>query len=147
MSLSRHFSLEEFTASEVAERKGIDNTPTPEIEAALAFTAAGMERVRAALGGVEIRVTSGYRCPKLNAAIGGSANSQHTKGEACDFIAPAFGTPYEVAVELATCVPEIGFDQLIYEYGQWVHISFVEGPARGMVLTVDRSGTHKGLIA
>mgnify|MGYP001559410179 CR=1 FL=1 len=147
MSLSRHFALEEFLASEIAERKGIDNTPTPEIEATLAFTAAGMELVRAALGNIPIHINSGYRCQKLNAAVGGSANSQHVKGEACDFIAPDFGTPFEVAKELAGFVPEIGFDQLALEFGRWIHISFVEGPARGMVLTIDRAGTHKGLTA
>ena len=147
MSLSRHFTLQEFIASDTAARKGIDNSPTPEIEAALAFTAAGIERVRAALGNLPIHINSGYRCPKLNAAIGGQPSSQHTKGEACDFICPAFGTPYEVAVELAACVPEIGFDQLILEFCQWVHVSFVEGPARGMILTIDKAGTHKGLIA
>lgn len=143
MNLSRHFTLAEFLASEIAERKGIDNSPTSEIEAALAFTAAGMERVRAVLGNVPIHVSSGYRCAKLNAAIGGSANSQHMKGEACDFIAPTFGMPYAIVKALADS--DVGFDQLIFEYASWVHISFVDFAPRGMVLTIDAKGTRKGL--
>ena len=146
MNLSRHFTLEEFLASDLAVRKGIDNTPTPEIEAALTFTAAGMERVREALGGLPIHISSGYRCAKLNSIVGGQPNSQHMKGEACDFLCPAFGTPREVAIELAAFLPPIGFDQLILEYAEWVHISFVEGPARGSILTIDHNGTHQGII-
>ena len=146
MTLSRHFTLEEFIASGTAARKGIDNTPTPEIEAALGETADGMERVRAALGGLPIHINSGYRCPKLNSAIGGATNSQHTRGEACDFIVPDFGTPFEIVQELAGRQDEIGYDQLIYEFGQWVHCSFTDTP-RGKVLTINTRGKFNGLVA
>jgi uncharacterized protein YcbK (DUF882 family) len=146
MNLSRHFTLQEFLASDYAARHGIDNTPTPEIEGALLNTAAGMERVRAVLQ-QPIHINSGYRCPKLNSAIGGKPSSQHTKGEACDFICPEFGTPFQVARAIAAKAHEVGFDQLIYEFGQWVHCSFVDEKPRSHVLTINSKGTFNGLVA
>ena len=147
MTLSRHFTLDEFLASDYAIRHGIDNTPTPEIEAALANTAQGMERVRAVLQ-QPIHINSGYRCPKLNSAIGGSKSSQHMKGEAADFICPEFGTPFQVAQEVAAHESEILFDQCILEYPPkgWVHVSFSENP-RGQVMTIVKSGKFNGLVS
>lgn len=77
----------------------------------------GLERVRAVLG-CPILISSGYRSPKLNAAIGGARNSQHCKGEAADFIAPGFGSPMEVCKEIVKHQESIQFDQLIHE-GSW----------------------------
>lgn len=128
-----HFTLEELTRSQTAIRKGIDNTPPPDIEAVLMDTIQGLERVRRVLGHPVI-VSSGYRSPKLNVAVGGSKNSQHCKGEAVDFTCPGFGTPEEICHELVAHADEINFDQLILEFGRWVHISFAENP-RGSVLT------------
>jgi zinc D-Ala-D-Ala carboxypeptidase len=145
MTLSRHFTLDEFIASSVAARKGIDNTPSPEIQGALLNTAAGMERVRSVLGGYPIRINSGYRCQKLNSIIGGSPNSQHTKGEAADFICPEFGMPVDIAHALSTHFPDIGWDQLILEFDQWIHISFVTESPRGKILTINRRGTFPGI--
>lgn len=123
MKLTDHFWLSEFTESQTATRKGIDNTPTPAIIENLKHTAHHMEMVRALLGSKPIFVSSGYRCPELNAAIGGSQASQHMTGEAVDFVCRSFGDPHDVALKIAD-TPTIGFDQLIYE-GTWVHISFL----------------------
>ena len=130
MKLSEHFSLEEFTASETAARKGLDNTPDAEIIEVLKTTAARMEEVRSLLS-VPITVLSGFRSVKVNSAVGGSATSQHCKGEAVDFIAPGFGTPQEVCRAILDST--IDFDQIIAE-GTWTHISFSDDP-RSSILT------------
>lgn len=130
MNLSQHFTLEELTHSDVAVRKGIENTPDAEIIEVLKRTAAGLEEVRELLD-CPIHVNSGYRSLKLNSAIGSTPTSQHVKGEAVDFIAPQFGTPQEICRAILDST--IQFDQLIAE-GNWVHISFTDVP-RHSVLT------------
>jgi len=139
MKLSTHFSLAEFTTSQTAARRGIDNTPPPDVMAALHRTALGLEMVRALIQ-VPIQITSGYRSPALNKAVGGSARSQHTRGEAADIVAPGFGTPAEL-VRAIVAHPEIPFDQCILEFGSWCHISFTDKPRR-QALIIDRTGTR-----
>jgi hypothetical protein len=99
-----------------------------------------MQRVRNALS-VPVLITSGYRSPTLNAAVGGSRNSQHCEGLAADFIAPTFGTPRAIARYFMERSTEIRFQQLIWE-GQWVHIGFpTDGqPPKGKVLTAQFDG-------
>ncbi|MGL4648755.1 MAG: D-Ala-D-Ala carboxypeptidase family metallohydrolase [Caldilineaceae bacterium] len=140
MHLSPHFTLEEMTFSQTAARRGIDNTPTPEALEALKLTAQGLEAVRIRLGGAPILVSSGYRSPELNAAIGGSRNSQHMRGEAADFTAPGFGTPRMIVDALADS--GVAYDQLILEFGRWAHISFVKTGARRHALVIDGTGTR-----
>ena len=65
MMLTPHFSLAELTFSATAQRKQINNTPPPVIVQNLHLLAAGLEDVRAALGGLPLRINSGYRCPAL----------------------------------------------------------------------------------
>lgn len=141
--LSPHFSLEEMTFSQTAARRGIDNTPPEGVRQRLETTAARMEGVRRALGEKPIRVSSGYRSPALNDAIGGSDTSAHTLGWAVDFTCPGFGTPLQVAKALAES--GIPFDQLIHEHGSWVHISF-DPRGRQQLLTIDRKGVRQGLL-
>lgn len=139
MNLSPHFTLAEFTHSQTAARQGVDNTPHDVTLAALRATAAGMEMVRAALGSRPITISSGYRSPTLNTLVRGSKRSQHILGEACDFTCSAFGTPEDIIrLLIASTVP---YDQLIHEYGSWVHISF--GPRnRREALVIDRNGAR-----
>lgn len=135
--LSPHFSLEEMTFSDYAVRHDIRNEPDARQTASLSALAVNvLEPARRALG--PIRVTSGYRCPELNAAIGGAPASQHTLGEAADCI------PMEVGL-LALfnwLRRQAPFDQLIWEFGQWIHVSFKrQGPERLSVLrAVRRNG-------
>ena len=96
MQLSEHFTLAEFIVSETARARGISNHPSPEMLERLKRTAAQMEKIRTILGGKPIVVTSGYRGPELNAAVGGVNNSHHAQAYAVDFHCPAFGTPYDV---------------------------------------------------
>ena len=131
--LSSHFSVQEFIQSDTALRKGIDNTPSPEVLENLRMLAGALERVRAILNS-PLRITSGYRCPKLNSAVGGSKNSAHLKGLAADFVCPGFGTPEHVMRELVKHKDQLGYDQLIYE-GTWIHFSLPdEGYPRGQNL-------------
>lgn len=130
MQLTEHFSLEELTHSEIALRKGIDNQPNADQIENLKTLAGTLEKVRELLGH-PLHINSAFRGLKLNSAVGGSKTSAHLDGLAADFICPAFGTPQEIAVEIAAS--NITFDQLIYE-GTWVHIS-VDPRYRLQVLT------------
>jgi len=138
MNLSPHFTLEELTASQTAARLGLDNTPPPEVVDALTRTAMGLEGVRTVLG-APIIISSGYRNPDVNHAVGGQPNSQHQKGEAADFICPGFGTVQ--AVFDAIKRSGIDYDQMAIEYSRWIHISFSYNNRR-QSLIIDQSGTR-----
>lgn len=146
--LSPHFTLAEFTFSQTAARCGIDNTPTPEVLKNLRRLAALLEEVRGVLGDVPIRVSSGYRCPELNRAVKGARRSAHMQGLAVDFTAPGFGTVLQVA--RAVVRSGIVFDQIIHEYGSWVHLGLAEDGAvpRRQVLSIFRgTGYLAGLVS
>lgn len=130
MNLSQNFTLEELTHSDLAVRKGIKNDPDPDTLENLKTLASTLEQVREVLG-TPILINSGYRCPKLNAAVGGSMTSAHVQGLAADFISPKFGTPREIC--LAVLKSGIPFDQIIQE-GTWVHLS-VDPRMRKQALT------------
>lgn len=121
MKLSEHFNLNEFTISQTATRKGIDNTPAAPIVERLRMVANTLEHIRTLLGNHSIRISSGYRCIALNRAIGSGDSSAHVQGYAVDFTCPGFGTPKEVAKKIAES--DIKFDQLIHEGNQWIHLS------------------------
>ncbi len=92
MQLTKHFSLKEFTKSQTADRKGLDNTPPQDIIPKLSFLATQIleplrERIQK-----PIIITSGYRSPELSLAIGSSQLSQHCKGEAIDIEALGMST-------------------------------------------------------
>jgi hypothetical protein len=147
--LSPHFTLEEFTRSATARRLNIDNTPgAAEIEAMRRLCARVLEPVRQHFG-KPVRITSGYRCPALNKAVGSSWRSQHRKGEAADFEIAGVSN-YEVARWVRD---NLTFDQLILENyvrgapnSGWVHVSYREDRARKSVLTYARRSYFKGLL-
>ncbi len=123
MKLSDHFQLSEFIVSQSAERLGIDNTPSDTIIEHLHLLCAQiLEPARVALG--PLHISSGYRSPTLNAAIGGSKSSAHMQGYAADVI------PLKITkMVFAKWVEEnCKFDQIILEYGiktepAWIHVS------------------------
>jgi hypothetical protein len=145
--LTQHFTLDEFTVSETAARKGYPNVPAPHTNERNHLTrlAETMELVRDMLGGKPILVTSGYRSPKVNAAVGGSKTSKHMEGLACDFICPGYGTPLLICKAIEPHVRELGIDQLIHEFATWVHLGLRDGEPRHQVLTIDTKGTRNGL--
>jgi len=135
--LSENFTLQEFTKSQTAIRKGLDNTPAEaHIENAKELFANVVQKVRDNFG-VTI-INSGYRGPDLNYAIGGSNTSQHTRGQAVDIECP--GTPnYDVAKWIED---NLEFDQLILEFytpgipdSGWVHVSYKTEDNRKQCLT------------
>ena len=140
MKLSAHFALDEFTRSDYATRHGIDNTPPGFVLTNLRMLAARLERVRLILG-TPLLITSGYRCPLLNRAIGGSTTSAHVGGLAADFISPEYGNAFAVARAIEANGDEIDFDQLIYE-GGWVHVGFsaLTQPRREVLTAKFRNG-------
>lgn len=133
----KYFTIQELTISNTAERKGIDNTPDQKAAAALtALVANVLDPLREAWG-KPIVVNSGYRCPKLNRAVGGVARSQHTKGEAAD-IRTLSNRRWENEQLFKLIVQlKLPFDQLIDEHGySWIHVSYAEGRNRRQVLHV-----------
>jgi len=134
MNITPHFTVDEVIFSDTALRLGIINSPPAEIEGAILRTAQGAEEVRELLGGFPMHINSWYRCPALNKAVGGAANSQHMAGEAIDFTCKAFGPPHAIVAHLAAHADLLGFDQLIEEFGSWVHVSFVSSNPRRQVL-------------
>ena len=143
MKLTPNFTLDELTVSETAERLGIDNDPPADIIDNLRGLASVLEEVRIVCNNRPVVITSGYRSPNLNRLVNGSRNSAHLSGYAADFTVPGFGTP--MAVCRAIAAAGIRFDQLIHEFGRWVHLS-VDPRMRRDVLTIDRSGTRPGLL-
>ncbi len=137
--LSPHFALEELIAT---EHRQFDNRPPPDVLVVLAETATHMEAVRHALGDRVISVSSGYRCPALNAAVGSAPGSAHLTGHAVDFQCLNLGSPLEVARAIARA--GLAYDQLIHEFGRWVHISF-DPRLRRQILTIDSQGVRAGL--
>jgi zinc D-Ala-D-Ala carboxypeptidase len=141
MRLSKNFTMAEFTKSQTAERKGIDNTPQGEhLEAAKALFENVVQKVRENFGVTVIN--SGYRSPDLNEAVGGSSRSQHCKGEAADIECPGTANA-DVANWI---VDNLDFDQVILEFytpgipdSGWVHVSYkADGSNRKSILTAKR---------
>ena len=130
MNLSEHFTLEEATSSVTAELQGIKNSPPPKILVNMRRCAEQLEFVRNKLGSPLI-INSWFRSPELNKAVGGAFNSAHMTGWAIDLHSDKM-PPYELGkfiIELG-----ISFDQIIHEYGQWVHLSF-DPACRKQILT------------
>ena len=127
MQLSKNFSLKELTASQTAERKNIDNTPSTEHQENLKKLCESiLQPIRDHFSRV-VSVSSGYRSKELCVAIGSKITSQHAKGRAADF--EIYGLSNQ---ELANYIKDnLDYDQLILEYwtpespnNGWVHCSF-----------------------
>lgn len=135
MQLTENFSLIELTSSQTATRKGIDNTPGPAVIHNLRYLLNEVMQPLRSWYGKPINITSGYRSPKLNKAIGGSATSDHTQGRAIDFTVPK--EDYKKVFEYIRT--KLLFDQLIWEFGNddapnWIHVSYRISNNRRQVL-------------
>tara|TARA_R100001594_G_scaffold3930_2_gene14440 strand:- start:302 stop:757 length:456 start_codon:yes stop_codon:yes gene_type:complete len=126
--ISEHISYREGVHSNTATRRGIDNTPGDDQLHFMEIVAKEVfEPLRTWVGG-PIKINSFYRCPELNTAIGGSATSQHCKGQAMD-IDDTFGKATNA--EMYHFIKDhLDFDQMIWEFGNddnpdWVHVSYV----------------------
>ena len=129
-----YFTIKELSKSSTAENLGIDNTPTPEIRAKLNTLISALDKIREQYG-KPIFVTSGYRCPELNKAVGGVNSSQHVKGEAADLV----GRNDDETRKIFETAKALGkFDQLLYEKNSkgsiWVHLSYKASGNRTMCI-------------
>lgn len=139
VKVGEFFTLGEFCISNTAARKGIDNTPpNPIIENIKALCTNILDPLRRKAA-KPIVISSGYRCPRLNVAVGGASTSQHVKGQAADLIIPGMTIEEVCAIVRDLKLP---FDQLIDEFGQWTHVSYVP-KGRGEFLKARR--TAKGV--
>ena len=138
-TISKNFSYAEFEASPTAKAKGIINViSTFEIrDAVRELTLTVLQPLRDAWG-EPLHINSGYRCPKLNAAVGGAPTSQHTKGEAADIYA-------DHPIRLAQLAYNLGlpYDQMII-YPTFVHFSHKKGGPQRRQLLYNKSyrGNH-----
>lgn len=142
MNLTPHFTLDELKASESAERNGWDNTPTDAELENLKRLADMLEQVKVVLGGKPIMISSGFRCKQVNDSVGSKDTSQHRIGCAADFKVPGM-TPDQVVKTII--LSGISYDQVISEFGRWVHISVpntVDTAPRKQALTIDKAGTR-----
>ena len=146
MKLTENLSLNEATKSNTAIRLGIDNTPPPAIVERMIETAEKIfQPLRDALG--PIRVSSFYRSPDLNRAIGGSKTSQHCKGEAIDMqgILATNKMLFNSACDLED------YDQIIWEFGtleepDWVHVSYSKTHNRKQILRATKIGKRTAYV-
>lgn len=146
MQLTPNFQLSEFTRSATAELLNIRNVPTPEaVDNLRALCTAVLQPLRDHAK-LPIVVSSGYRCPKLNRAVGGVARSQHLVGEAADLRIPMAMSSssgrlprVDYCMTLANqwmdfIIAHTDFDQLILERNadgaRWIHVSHRRAPGR-----------------
>lgn len=127
--ISKNITYNEAIFSNTAKRKGIENKPNDEhISAMMSIADMVFQPLRSYVGG-PIKITSFFRSPKLNQAIGGSSSSQHCKGQAMD-LDDVYG--HKTNAEMFMYIKEnLDFDQLIWEFGDdknpaWVHVSYVD---------------------
>ena len=148
MKLSKNLSLAEVIKSTTAKRLGIDNTPDDWTTENLRKIAEHVFQPLREAFGCPIYVSSGYRGPDLNRAIGGSLRSQHMEGRALDLDADVFGRCTNGEI-FRYILNNLTFDQLIWEFGDednpdWVHVSYVhDGVNRGRCLKACRDDEGK----
>jgi len=149
MKLSKNLSLKECLRSDTAKRLGVTNQPHEDwvIENLRAVAEHVFQPVRDGIG-VPVFVSSGYRSPELNKAIGGSVRSQHMEGRALDLDADVLGGTSNCDI-FNYIKNNLEFDQLIWEFGDdsnpdWVHVSYIYGgDNRGRCLKAKRDDKGK----
>lgn len=129
----KYFSIKELCDSNTARQRGIKNDPTPEIERNLtALVDKVLDPLREAWGG-PITVNSGYRCPALNKAVGGSSTSDHLRGFASDITVGSRAENKKLFQKILDL--KLPFKQLIDERSySWVHVSYDPNNLRRQIL-------------
>ena len=126
----KYFTINELTKSSTATRLGINNAPGPVEKGNLTqLVEHVLDPLREAWG-KPIRVSSGYRCPKLNKVVGGASSSQHMKGQAADITSLTDDWSENLKLLKLLLNSDIEFDQVICEYPDaqgrpnWIHVSY-----------------------
>lgn len=132
--MTSHFTVPELQFSATAARLGIDNTCPPQLLPNLKMVADHLELVRAHFGR-PVRILSCYRSPAVNSAVGGSKTSAHRYALAADFTIPGIAVD-EIARWCAENIDD--FDQVISEFGAWVHLGFTTKEPRRQALTATK---------
>ena len=154
MNLTKNFTLAEMTKSETALRHDLENTPNEqEISAMKLLAEKVLQPVRDHFG-KGVKVNSGFRNQDVNQKVGGSRNSDHIRGQACDIEIP--GVPN---AELAEWIKDnLEYNQLILEFytpgvpdSGWVHVSYIPEDNKKQVLTATKKDGKtvylQGLVA
>jgi uncharacterized protein YcbK (DUF882 family) len=154
MNLTKNFTLAEMTKSETALRHGLENNPGEQELAAMKLLAEKVLQPVRDHFGRGVKVNSGFRHPDVNQKVGGSRNSDHTRGQAADIEIP--GIPN---ADLAQwIVDNLEFRQCILEFytpgvpdSGWVHVSYVAEDNKKQVLTATKENGKtvylNGLVA
>lgn len=123
--MGKYFTIAELTKSDTANKKNIDNSPSKQVETNLNQLITNiLDPLREAYG-EPIIVSSGYRCPALNKAVGGVTSSQHTLGQAADIHSKSNTKENNKKIFDLIKSLKLPFDQLINEYNyKWVHVSY-----------------------
>ena len=118
--LTANFGLDEFVISQVAERHGYENEPNEKQIENLKLLCQNILQPLRDKTQAAIFINSGFRSFHVNAAVGGRFNSQHLEGKAADFIVPSMDL-----VDVFNLIrQDFQFDQLIFEFEKWIHISW-----------------------
>jgi zinc D-Ala-D-Ala carboxypeptidase len=145
MKLSKNFTRAEIEHSNTAKRLGIKNEMSEKhLKNMQVLIDELIQPMRDAIG--PIRISSGYRSPQLNQAIGGSTRSQHSKGQALDLQFWSGGKMNNKIIYDWILKSGIEFDQMINEFDfAWIHISMKDGKNRKDVLEAykDEDGNTK----
>lgn len=131
MNLSPHFTLQEMERSQTAIRHGILNKADARQTKALTDLCVNVLEPLRTLVNKSINIQSGFRNPTVNSLVGGSATSQHMKGQAADINVEGI-TPSELFDIIRNS--SIPYDQLIDEFSSWVHVSYKSVPRRQAML-------------
>ena len=129
--LTEHFTLAEMIYSDTAKAMGVDNYPDSRETENLQRVCDVLELIRSLCGDDPVVVSSGYRCPEVNAAVGGVPDSAHVQGLAADITIPDYGTTTQICEAVSPYLEEWKIDQLIDETGggaRWVHVGLCDPP-------------------
>ena len=133
----KYFTMFELIFSETALARKIKNETTRQVEDNLIDLVDKVLDPLRARWGKPLKVNSGYRCPRLNAAVGGVITSQHTKGEAVDVTTGTEQGNKDLVRLIMTM--NLPVDQVIFE-NTWVHISHRMGYNRKQFLQMNKIG-------
>lgn len=137
--LTQNFSLAEFERSDTARAQGLDNSVPKALLPNVQRTAEFLQDLRDRLG-KRVIISSGYRGDALNRMVGGVSSSAHSQGLAADISVPGMSTEelFQAIISL-----DLEYDQVIQEFGQWVHVGLSVGTPRKQRLRATKNSAKK----